>query len=99
MAETNAESQIVDYYTDVVLPALTERLDTAFPEFGWRRDSRGWVATNEEMTHRVLGVRADRVVAHGPAPRGFSSTAARRRYGRRTSAAGPYREERSSPAP
>ena len=23
------------------------------------------------MTHRVLGVRADRVVAHGPAPRGF----------------------------
>jgi Toprim-like len=61
----------VDYYTDVVLPALYERLDTAFPEFGWRRDARGWVATNEEMTHSVLGVRAARVVAHGPAPRGF----------------------------
>jgi hypothetical protein len=64
-------ARIVGYYTDVVLPALAERLDAAFPEFGWRRDTRGWVATNEEMTHRVLGVRADRVVAHGPAPRGF----------------------------
>ena len=62
---------VVDYYTDVVLPALAERLDAAFPEFGWRRDARGWIATNEETTHRVLGVRAGRVVAHGPAPRGF----------------------------
>jgi hypothetical protein len=62
---------VVDYYTDVVLPALAERLDAAFPEFGWRRDARGWIATNEETTHRVLGVRAERVIAHGPAPRGF----------------------------
>lgn len=70
MAEV-AESRIVDYYTDVVLPALAERLDTVFPEFAWRRDARGWIATNDEMTHRVLGVRAEQVVAHGPAPRGF----------------------------
>lgn len=61
----------VDFYTDTVLPVLAERLDQAFPEFGWRRDARGWVATNEEHTHASLGVRADRVVAHGPAPRGF----------------------------
>ncbi|GIU94224.1 MAG: hypothetical protein KatS3mg012_0681 [Gaiellaceae bacterium] len=47
------------------------RLDRAFPEFGWRRDAHGWVATNEEHTHSRLGVRAERVVAHGPAPRGF----------------------------
>lgn len=60
-----------DFYVEVVLPALADRLDTAFPEFGWKQDARGWVATNEEMTHRVLGVRAERVVAHGPAPRGF----------------------------
>ena len=59
------------FYADVVLPALAERLDTAFPEFGWRRDARGWVATNEETTHGVLGVRAARVIAHGRAPRGF----------------------------
>jgi DNA primase len=61
----------VDFYTDNVLSLLAERLDQAFPEFGWRRDARGWVATNEEHTHASLGVRADRVVAHGPAPRGF----------------------------
>jgi hypothetical protein len=60
-----------DFYSEAVLPALAERLDQAFPEFGWRRDSRGWVATNEEHTHSRLGVRAERVVAHGPAPRGF----------------------------
>jgi hypothetical protein len=60
-----------DFYTEIVLPALAERLDLAFPEFGWRRDARGWMATNEEMTHGALGVRAERVVAHGPAPRGF----------------------------
>lgn len=62
---------VTDFYTDFVLPALSERLDQAFPEFGWRRDTRGWIATNEEHTHSRLGVRAERVVAHGPAPRGF----------------------------
>ncbi len=71
MTGANGRESIVDFYTDVVLPALAERLDAAFPEFGWRRDARGWVATNEEMTHRALGARAARVVAHGPAPRGF----------------------------
>src|SRR4051812_46755262 len=71
LMEPKRRVSVVDYYTDVVLPALAERLDTAFPEFGWRRDARGWIATNDEMTHRVLGVRAQRVVAHGAAPRGF----------------------------
>jgi DNA primase len=60
-----------DFYTETVLPTLVERLDQAFPEFGWRRDAHGWVATNEQHTHARLGVRAERVVAHGPAPRGF----------------------------
>ena len=69
MAE--AQQRIGDFYAEVVLPALAARLDVAFPEFGWRQDSRGWVASNQEMTHRVLGARADRVVAHGDAPPGF----------------------------
>ena len=60
-----------DFYAETVLPALMDGLDRAFPEFGWRRDARGWVATNEQHTHARLGVRAERVVAHGPAPRGF----------------------------
>lgn len=58
--------RVVDFHNEVVLPALMSRLDQAFPEFGWRRDARGWVATNQEFTHARLGVRADRVVAHEP---------------------------------
>lgn len=60
-----------DFYRQQVLPALAEQLDRIFPEFGWRRDPRGWTATNDEFTHARLGVRADRVVAHGPAPSGL----------------------------
>jgi len=67
----SSQQRIGDFYVDIVLPALAARLESAFPEFGWKQDALGWVATNEEMTHRVLGVRAERVVAHGPAPRGF----------------------------
>jgi DNA primase len=63
--------RVGDFYRETVLPALAERLDHAFPEFGWRRDPRGWIATNTQYTHARLGVRADRVVAHGPAPSGF----------------------------
>jgi Toprim-like len=47
-----------------VIPALFERLPQVFPEFGWRRDARGWVATNYQHTKARFGVRADRVVAH-----------------------------------
>ena len=71
MAAKREQPRVVDFYTEIVLPALAGRLDQAFPEFAWRRDARGWVATNEEHTHARLGVRAERVVAHGPAPRGF----------------------------
>jgi DNA primase len=56
--------RVIDFHNEIVLPAVMQRLDQAFPEFGWRRDSRGWVATNQEHTHARLGVRADRVVAH-----------------------------------
>ena len=37
----------MDFYIEEVLPALAERLDNAFPEFGWRRDAReaGWQQT------------------------------------------------------
>jgi DNA primase len=69
VAET--PQRVGDFYAEVVLPALAAHLDAAFPEFGWRRDAHGWVASNQEMTHRVLGVRADRVVAHGDSPPGF----------------------------
>jgi DNA primase len=47
-----------------VIPAVFERLPQVFPEFGWRRDAHGWVATNYQHTKARFGVRADRVVAH-----------------------------------
>lgn len=71
MSALQRHTGIRDFYEETVLPALAAHLDSVFPEFGWRRDARGWVATNQEMTHRALGVRADRVVAHGDAPAGF----------------------------
>jgi DNA primase len=64
-------SGVADFYERQVLPALMDRLDQAFPEFGWRRDARGWVATSAEYTRSTLGARPDRVVCHGDAPRGF----------------------------
>jgi Toprim-like len=63
--------RVGEFLEETVLPALQGRLDTAFPEFGFMPDAHGWVATNEDTTHRVLGVRAERVVAHGPAPPGI----------------------------
>jgi Toprim-like len=66
MGVEEARPRVGDFYEQVVLPALMQRLDQAFPEFGWRPDSRGWVATNQQHTHDRLGVRADRVVAHQP---------------------------------
>jgi DNA primase len=66
MAVDDGRPRVIDFYEEVVQPALMSRLDQAFPEFGWRRDARGWVATNEQHTHVRLGARADRVVAHQP---------------------------------
>ncbi len=63
--------RVGEFLEKTVLPALQGRLDAAFPEFGFKPDAHGWVATNEETTHRVLGVRAERVVAHGLAPPGI----------------------------
>jgi len=60
----------VDYFEAVVLPSLFERLDAAFPEFGWKWKSPGWVATNRSHTKSLPGEpRPDRVVCN--LPRGF----------------------------
>lgn len=66
-----------DYLQQVVLPALFERLDQAFPEFGWRRDAKGWVASNDEFVKERFGGKASRVVAHAPfgfLPHGATAT-------------------------
>lgn len=57
---------LVAYLEKVVQPALFEKLDAAFPEFGWRRTTAGWVATNRTFTKERFGVRPDRVICHRP---------------------------------
>jgi Toprim-like len=66
MTVEHERPRVTDFCDQVVLPAVMEQLDKVFPEFGWRRDSRGWVATNEAHTHALVGARAERVVAHEP---------------------------------
>ncbi len=56
----------VDFLEDEVLPRLFDRLDSAFPEFGWKRTARGWTATDRETTKRLTGARPGRVVCNAP---------------------------------
>lgn len=57
----------VDFLDEVVLPALFERLDQAFPDFGWRRTAAGWTATNRDHTKGLPGApRPERVVCNRP---------------------------------
>lgn len=56
----------VDFLEDEVLPRLFDRLDSAFPEFGWKRTTRGWTATDRETTKRLTGARPGRVVCNAP---------------------------------
>lgn len=57
----------VDFLDEVVLPALFERLDQAFPDFGWRRTAVGWTATNRDHTKGLPGApRPERVVCNRP---------------------------------
>lgn len=65
---------LYDLYESTIKPAVFEQLDSVFPEFGWKRLGKGWVATNSEHTKRTLGVRADRVICNptqGATPAGF----------------------------
>lgn len=63
---TSERPSLVKYLEEVVQPALFEKLDAAFPEFGWRRTPAGWVATNRAFTKERFGVRPDRVICHRP---------------------------------
>ena len=73
------------------------RLDQAFPEFGWRRDARGWVATNNSTPTPGS---ASAPNASSPMSRtASSSTAARRCCGPPTSTAAPSPTAPSSSAP
>jgi len=40
------DNDIDPYLNEVVYPALWDRLDSAFPEFGWKRHGDNWIATS-----------------------------------------------------
>lgn len=68
----------VEYFDQVVLPAVFERVDQVFPEFGFVGDGRGgWVAkgSGSKGEHGPLGTRCDRVhvrrLRSGDVPAGF----------------------------
>ena len=65
---------VADFYEREILPALYERLNGAFPEFGWTTRSARLAPHNQQFTHSSFGVRADRIVCHDEAPRGFLTT-------------------------
>ena len=55
-----------------VYPALWERLDQAFPEFGWQRRGDKWEATDEAHSRTLpSSPRPDRVQAYENASFGF----------------------------
>lgn len=55
-----------------VYPALWDCLDSAFPEFGWKRTGGLWRATNEDHARNLSGSpRPDRVEAYENTPWGF----------------------------
>ena len=63
---TRGNGNLVALLEEEVLPRLFERLDTAFPEFGWEPTQEGWVATSREATKRLLDARPERVICNRP---------------------------------
>jgi DNA primase catalytic core len=63
--ERYGQVDLGDFLDGEVLPALWERLDEAFPEFGWIRKGNGWTATNRDHTKSLPGApRPERVVCN-----------------------------------
>lgn len=70
--EPNAQTDLRDFLEREVYPALWNRLDAAFPEFGFQNKGRYWQATDETTTRGLPGApRPDRVNAYENTPFGF----------------------------
>lgn len=67
---TKGEGVLTTYLDEVVYPALHARLDRAFPEFGWRRNPKGWTATRWPETFPVDATTRDpgRLSAYSNSP-------------------------------
>lgn len=56
----------MEFLVQIVLPALFERLDEAFPEFAWRKTSRGWRASDPTFIKKHFAVSPRQVEANFP---------------------------------
>ena len=63
---TEEASSLVRYLENAVQPALFDKLDLAFPEFCWKRTTRGWIATDRAFTKERFGARPDPLVCNRP---------------------------------
>ena len=58
------------YLDEVVYPSLFDRLDSAFPEFGWKTTGQNWTATlwPPDFSYPVNDERPDRLVVYSNRP-------------------------------
>lgn len=52
------------FFHDEVLTAVYEKCDTAFPEFGWKKEGSQWVASNESVASK-LGCKPEEITYGG----------------------------------
>lgn len=67
-----SRSSLDDFLDRELYPALNKRLDSAFPELGFKRKGSHWEATNENAVRSAFGARAERLYAYDNAPHGMT---------------------------
>ena len=68
----SARSSLDDFLDRELYPALNKRLDSAFPELGFKRKGSHWEATNENAVRSAFGARAERLYAYDNSPHGMT---------------------------
>lgn len=63
-----SSSSVNDFLDREIYPALYARLDSAFPEFGFKRVGNLWRATNDSAVRSTFAGRADRVEVYANSP-------------------------------
>ena len=65
-------SALDDFLDHELYPALNKRLDSAFPELGFKRKGNHWEATSENGVRSAFGARAERLYAYDNSPHGMT---------------------------
>src|SRR6266542_2359919 len=70
MSNSRSGADLGEFLDHGVYPALFDRLDAAFPEFGWVRRGGGWVATSwpPSFPYAVQHEDPDRVIVYADRP-------------------------------